>query len=95
MFLKMTEVNSWCAFSYLTSLSTSSRPCCRSHVTYYFLAASSYVSVGNIARAQELFDHIPALFENMRKIGGKDLPTEVLIRKKSTASCTTTVWRPF
>ncbi|KAI0345249.1 hypothetical protein BDW22DRAFT_1354152 [Trametopsis cervina] len=52
-----------------------------SHATYYFIAASCYLSIGNAEKAQKLFDDIPTLIEG-KKIGGKDLPTEVLIKKK-------------
>ena len=40
-----------------------------------------YVSLGNLDKAKHLFDAVPSLLDK-RKIGGKDLPTEVLIRKK-------------
>ncbi|KAJ7722076.1 hypothetical protein DFH07DRAFT_1067489 [Mycena maculata] len=53
----------------------------RSHATYYFIAAGCYVSLGNRAKAQELLDAVPDLLSR-KKMGGKDLPTEVLIRKK-------------
>ncbi|KAJ6613668.1 outer membrane protein Iml2/Tetratricopeptide repeat protein 39 [Mycena sp. CBHHK59/15] len=52
-----------------------------SHATYYFIAAGCYVSLGNRAKAQELLDAVPELLQR-KKVGGKDLPTEVLIRKK-------------
>ncbi|KAJ6566692.1 hypothetical protein B0H19DRAFT_1138397 [Mycena capillaripes] len=52
-----------------------------SHATYYFIAAGCYVSLGNRDKAQELLDALPELLQR-RKVGGKDLPTEVLIRKK-------------
>ncbi|KAJ7081147.1 hypothetical protein B0H15DRAFT_940506 [Mycena belliarum] len=52
-----------------------------SHATYYFIAAGCYVSMGARAKAQELLDALPELLAR-KKIGGKDLPTEVLIRKK-------------
>ncbi|KAJ7869896.1 hypothetical protein B0H14DRAFT_2726703 [Mycena olivaceomarginata] len=52
-----------------------------SHATYYFIAAGCYVSLGNRAKAQELCDALPELLQR-KKVGGKDLPTEVLIRKK-------------
>ncbi|KAF4608318.1 hypothetical protein EYR40_000662 [Pleurotus pulmonarius] len=52
-----------------------------SRATYYFIAAGCYVSLGNRTKAQSLFDAIPDLV-NQRKINGKDLPTEVLIKKK-------------
>jgi hypothetical protein len=70
----------------------------RSHATYYFLAAGElafvdfrslllidllgcYISIKDYATAQLLFDSVPSLLEK-RKINGKDLPTEVLIKKK-------------
>ncbi|PCH37913.1 hypothetical protein WOLCODRAFT_135919 [Wolfiporia cocos MD-104 SS10] len=52
-----------------------------SHGTYYFIAAGCYISLGNYKKAAELFDAIPALLDK-KKIGGKDLPTEVFIKKK-------------
>ncbi|KAJ7148690.1 mitochondrial outer membrane protein IML2 [Mycena crocata] len=52
-----------------------------SHATYYFIAAGCYVSLGNRDKAQELLDAVPELLTR-KKVGGKDLPTEVLIRKK-------------
>jgi tetratricopeptide (TPR) repeat protein len=52
-----------------------------SHATYYYIAAGCYFSLANFDKAQELFNSIPALLEG-KKIGGKDLPTEVFIRKK-------------
>ena len=69
MFLKMTEVNSWCALTF-PPVRANLICGCRSHVTYYFLAASSYVCVGDLEKAQQLYDQIPTLFDNMRKIGG-------------------------
>ena len=41
------------------------------------------VSLKDYAKAQALFDAIPALLER-KKLNGKDLPTEVFIKKKST-----------
>lgn len=41
-----------------------------------------YISLGLLEKAKELFDVIPGLIDK-RKIGGKDLPTEVFIKKKS------------
>ncbi|KAL7283695.1 hypothetical protein ACG7TL_003131 [Trametes sanguinea] len=52
-----------------------------SHATYYFIAAGCHVSLGNFEKAQELMDRIPDLIDK-KKIGGKDLPTEVFIKKK-------------
>ena len=54
---------------------------CRSHGTYYFIAAGCYVALKDYVKAQELFDKVPELLEK-KKIGGKDLPTEVFIKKK-------------
>ncbi|RPD66519.1 hypothetical protein L226DRAFT_557573 [Lentinus tigrinus ALCF2SS1-7] len=52
-----------------------------SHATYNFIAAGCYVSLKNYDKAQELLDKVPELIEK-RKLGGKDLPTEVFIKKK-------------
>ncbi|PSR77603.1 hypothetical protein PHLCEN_2v7793 [Hermanssonia centrifuga] len=52
-----------------------------SHATYYFIAAGCYTSIKNFEKAQELLDAIPDLIDK-KKIGGKDLPTEVFIKKK-------------
>ncbi|OCH93858.1 hypothetical protein OBBRIDRAFT_789896 [Obba rivulosa] len=52
-----------------------------SHATYYFIAAGCYIGVKNYDKAQQLLDEIPGLIDK-RKIGGKDLPTEVFIKKK-------------
>ncbi|KAJ7339876.1 hypothetical protein DFH08DRAFT_812255 [Mycena albidolilacea] len=51
-----------------------------SHATCYFIAAGCYVSLGSRTKAQELFDPLPELLQR-EKVGGKDLATEVLIRK--------------
>jgi hypothetical protein len=47
-----------------------------------------YFSLGDIAKCQELLDAIPGLIDK-KKVGGKDLPTEVFIKKKCTVSCST------
>ncbi|KAG6884221.1 hypothetical protein C0992_006729 [Termitomyces sp. T32_za158] len=52
-----------------------------SHGTYYFLAAGCYISIGNTTKAQALLDAVPDLMDK-KKISGKDLPTEVFIKKK-------------
>ncbi|KAI0807804.1 hypothetical protein C8Q74DRAFT_1443558 [Fomes fomentarius] len=52
-----------------------------SHATYYFIAAGCYISLKDYEKAQSLLDKVPELIEK-RKLGGKDLPTEVFIRKK-------------
>ncbi|CAL1705498.1 unnamed protein product [Somion occarium] len=52
-----------------------------SHGTYYFIAAGCHISLEDYAQAQTLLDAVPELVEK-KKIGGKDLPTEVFIKKK-------------
>ncbi|KAF4615660.1 hypothetical protein D9613_012532 [Agrocybe pediades] len=49
-----------------------------SHGTYYFIAAGE---LGSDFDAQKLLDVVPDLIDK-KKIGGKDLPTEVFIKKK-------------
>jgi hypothetical protein len=44
-------------------------------------AAGCYISLGNYTRAQELLDAAPAAMDK-KKMSGKDLPTEVFIKKK-------------
>ena len=39
------------------------------------------MALKDYVKAQELFDKVPELLEK-KKIGGKDLPTEVFIKKK-------------
>jgi hypothetical protein len=46
------------------------------HVT-----AGCYFSLNNYKKTQELLDAIPSLLEK-KKLNGKDLPTEVYIKKK-------------
>jgi hypothetical protein len=43
--------------------------------------AGCYISLGNFTRAQELLDAAPAAMDK-KKMSGKDLPTEVFIKKK-------------
>ncbi|KAH9170399.1 hypothetical protein EDB89DRAFT_1977829 [Lactarius sanguifluus] len=52
-----------------------------SHATYYFLAAGCQWSLGNFEEAQRLLEATPAQIDK-RKIGNKDLPTEVFIKKR-------------
>jgi len=52
-----------------------------SHATYYFIAAGCYWSLGKFEEAQNLLEATPAQIDK-RKIGNKDLPTEVFIKKK-------------
>ena len=54
-----------------------------SHATYYFIAAGCQWSLGNFEEAQKLLEATPAQIDK-RKIGAKDLPTEVFIKKKRT-----------
>ncbi|KXN84549.1 Mitochondrial outer membrane protein IML2 [Leucoagaricus sp. SymC.cos] len=51
-----------------------------SHATYYYIAAGCHWSLGNMEKAQELFDRIPGFVD--KKLGGKELPTEVFLKKK-------------
>ena len=74
----------------------------RSHGTYYFIAAGNflfscyschnstpetgcYFSLGNNDKAQAMLEMVPDLIEK-KKVKGKDLPTEVFIKKKSRCS---------
>ena len=45
------------------------------------LNVGCYFSLKDYKKTQELFDTIPSLLEK-KKINGKDLPTEVFIKKK-------------
>ncbi|QRV74892.1 mitochondrial outer membrane protein IML2 [Ceratobasidium sp. AG-Ba] len=67
-FLKIKELNSW------------------SHATYTFIAAGCYLSLAKEkpefkAKARAALDLVPQLLDR-KKIGGRDLPTEVFIQKK-------------
>lgn len=50
------------------------------HIDLTFVTGC-YISLGNVEKAQEYLDEIPNLVDK-RKVGGKDLPTEVVIKKK-------------
>ncbi|KAF8891625.1 hypothetical protein CPB84DRAFT_1784122 [Gymnopilus junonius] len=52
-----------------------------SHGTYIYIAAGCHLALGDLDKAQSLLDKVPDLIEK-RKVGGKDLPTEVFIKKK-------------
>ena len=45
-----------------------------------------HFSLGNFAKAQTMLEMIPDLIEK-KKINGKDLPTEVFIKKKRECYC--------
>jgi len=53
----------------------------RSLGTYYFIAAGCCLAAGNTEKAQKMFDVIPEVIER-KKIAGRELPTEVFIKKK-------------
>jgi hypothetical protein len=48
---------------------------------FILTCSGCYIALGNYEKAQELLDAVPAAMEK-KKIGGKDLPTEVFIKKK-------------
>ncbi|KAL4064823.1 hypothetical protein V8B97DRAFT_1986391 [Scleroderma yunnanense] len=50
-----------------------------SHATYQFLAAGCYVSIGELSKAQKIFDGLPGVMDRRR---GRQMPTEVFIKKK-------------
>ena len=79
----MTEINSWLVSRVLffPSYDNARFRFLRSHATYYFIAAGCYISLQDYEQAQKLLDKVPEFIEK-RKIGGKDLPTEVFIKKK-------------
>jgi hypothetical protein len=47
------------------------------------LLLGCYINLGNYEKAKELLDAVPDAMEK-KKISGKDLPTEVFIKKKSS-----------
>lgn len=51
-------------------------------VLFYLNVPGCYVSIGDKEKAKLYFEKI-STFLDKRKYGGKELPTEVLIRKKS------------
>ena len=55
-----------------------------SQVFFLFLSMREgcYISLGDREKAKELFGKVPTLLDK-RKYGGKELPTEVLIKKQS------------
>ncbi|KAG2150637.1 outer membrane protein Iml2/Tetratricopeptide repeat protein 39 [Suillus bovinus] len=59
-----------------------------SHATYYFIAAGCYFSLKNYNRAQKLLDKIPDQLDK-RKLSGRDMPTEIFIKKKRSLSSET------
>jgi hypothetical protein len=50
--------------------------------------AGCHIALGDHVKAKELLDQVPKLLEG-KKIGGKDLPTEVFIKKRCTFRCCT------
>lgn len=55
-------------------LATTIEPSSRCH-------SGCYIAIGDIDKAQDLLDHLPNVADK-KKVGGKELPTEVVIRKK-------------
>ncbi|KAB5595733.1 Mitochondrial outer membrane protein IML2 [Ceratobasidium theobromae] len=83
-FLKIKDMNSW--YVYARELKRAD-PVCRSHATYTFIAAGCYLALAKgdpeyMTKARALFELIPKLLDR-KKLGGRDLPTEVFIQKKS------------
>ncbi|OBZ65787.1 Mitochondrial outer membrane protein IML2 [Grifola frondosa] len=83
MFMKMTEINSWwvCVFVLTKIAANSSGLSGVTQHTTSLLPVCCYISLKDYEKAQRLLDAIPALVDK-KKIGGKDLPTEVFIKKK-------------
>ncbi|EJD00336.1 uncharacterized protein FOMMEDRAFT_159009 [Fomitiporia mediterranea MF3/22] len=81
MFMRMTEVNTWShAMYYMLVGGTIVIINSAWTMTNLFLVGC-YVSLGDRVKAKELFDKIPS-FLDKRKIGGKEIPMETVIRKK-------------
>ncbi|KIY72518.1 hypothetical protein CYLTODRAFT_417906 [Cylindrobasidium torrendii FP15055 ss-10] len=53
-----------------------------SHPTYIWIACGCSLALGDEAKAKEHWDKLPDLVDQGKKVGGKDLPVEVMIRKK-------------
>lgn len=58
---------------------------CVSMVLVTQLTTGCYFSLKSYTKTQELLDTIPSLLEK-KKLNGKDLPTEVFIKKKRDSS---------
>lgn len=78
----MNDLNQWLVWS-PASRCADSNIRYRSHGTYTYLAAGCLLAVGETEKAQKLFDQVPELMEK-KKIGGKGLPMEIIIKKKCT-----------
>ena len=78
----MTRLNSWShpTYNYLAAGACClSSPGSKDWIVHPF-ELGCYISIGDLNQAQKLLDDIPNLLN--KRLGGKDLPTEVLIRRK-------------